>query len=143
MDLPPEADENTKELLEKMKECDDYMAYRGKKTSIMQAATEAALEAWKLDKMRKEKEKGQEDAKKKKIEAYRREGLDDEEIFDLMCVVQGGQCDIVGDYPVQQACVPPPNDPPGCPCPDLTCPKRALFDDTMFDKDMTKYKSEY
>ena len=32
---------------------------------------EKALEAWKLDKARKEKEKGQEDAKKKKIEAYR------------------------------------------------------------------------
>ena len=144
MDLPPEADEATKELVAAMKQCEDYMAYRQKKTGIMQAAMEAALEAWKLDKMRKEKEKGQEDAKKRKIEAYRNEGLDDEEIYDLMCVVgQAGQCEIIGDYPKQSACQPPPNDPPGCPCPDMTCPKRAMFDHTMFDRDMSKYKSKF
>jgi len=143
VDLPPDADESTKELLEAMKECDDYMAYRNKKTGIMQAAMEAALEAWKLDKMRKEKEKGQEEARKRKIEAFKNEGLDDEEIYDLMCVVgEMGQCDIVGDYPIQEACVPPPNDPPGCPCPDLMCPKRATFDHQMFDLDMSKYKTK-
>ena len=74
----------------------------------------------------------------------RAEGLDDEEIYDLMCVVgEAGMCDIIGDYPLQNACQPPPNDPPGCPCPDLRCPKRTLFDHTMFEYDMSKYKSKF
>ena len=143
MDIPDDADEDDVAAAEARKQCNDYMEYRSKRTGIMQAATDAALDAWKVWKAMKEKEKDQLEARKRKIEAYRNEGLDDEEIYDLMCVISGGQCDIVGDYPVQSACQPAPNDPPGCPCPDPKCPKRATFDHTMFDKDMNKYKSEF
>jgi len=143
LDIPEDASIDQAEAAEAQKQCQDYMEYRSKKTSSMQAAMEEALRAWKLDKARKEKEKDQQGARKRKIEAYRAEGLDDDEIYDLMCVVnEAGLCDIVGDYPLQKACQPPPNDPPGCPCPDLKCPKRKMFEDTMFDKDMSKYKSE-
>jgi len=142
VDIPEDADEEDVAAAEARKQCNDYMEYRSKKTGILQAAMDAALDAWKVWKAMKEKEKDQLEARKRKIQAYRNEGLDDEEIYDLMCVITGGQCDIVGDYPVQSACQPAPNDPPGCPCPDPKCPKRALFDHTMFDKDMDKYKTK-
>ena len=103
---------------------------------------EAALDAWKKEKFRKEKEKKNKEWKNKKIAGYKARGLDEEEIYDLMCV-EKDPCAIMGDYPLQKACQPDPNDPPGCPCPDLKCSKRAKFDNDMFDNDMSKYKSEF
>jgi len=108
-----------------------------------EAAIKAALEAFEFEKIRKEREKTEAATRKRRVEEMREMGMTEEEIVDQLCSDRvPGPCEIMGEFPPQEACAPNPP-PPGCPCPDAACPKRAPFDYQMHDTDLAKIKSPY
>jgi hypothetical protein len=135
-----EIDDKTPEEIEILEKCQNYMNYRAGRSSHMESAMEAAIDAWKIAMAKKDKEKDMFEKRKLQVEQMQLEGLTDTEIFEVLCTA-GGPCDIFGEYPLQAACRDP-DEPMGCPCPDLQCPKRASFDYQMIGPDMSQYKSE-
>jgi len=130
-------------LPEDMKKCQEFMAKRKDGTDNKAAAVQAALEAFEADKVKKEREKVEAETRKRRIAELREAGLSEEEIVDQLCSNRvPGPCEIMGEFPPQAACAPNPP-PPGCPCPDPACPKRAPFDYQMHDTDLAKIKNPY
>ena len=125
-----------------VKKCQEFMAQRKDGTDNKAAAVQAALEAFQAEKVRKEREKVEAETRKRRIAEMREMGLSEEEIVDQLCSNRvPGPCEIMGEFPPQSVCAPNPP-PPGCPCPDPACPKRAPFDYQMHDTDLAKIKSK-
>ena len=119
------------------------MASRNASSDNASAAIEAALEAFEYEKVRKERMKTEAETRKRRVEEMKELGMSEEEIVDQLCSDRvPGPCEIMGEFPPQEACAPNPP-PPGCPCPDPACPKRAFFDYQMRDMDLEKIKSEF
>jgi len=130
-------------LPEDMKKCQEFMEKRKEGNDNSGAAIEAALEAFEYEKVRKERAKIEAEARKRRVAELREAGLSEDEIVHELCVNRvPGPCEIMGEFPPQASCAPNPP-PPGCPCPDPACPKRAPFDYQMHDTDLAKIKNPY
>jgi len=123
--------------------CRDFMANRTSQSDNTAAAIVAALEAFEYEKVKKERAKIEAATRKRRIAEMREMGMSEAEIVDQLCSDRvPGPCEITGEFPPQESCAPNPP-PPGCPCPDPACPKRAPFDYQMHDTDLAKIKNPY
>jgi len=130
-------------LPEDVKKCQEFMEKRKGDNDNSAAAIEAALEAFEYEKVRKERAKIEAEARKRRVAELREAGLTEDEIVHELCVNRvPGPCELMGEFPPQASCAPNPP-PPGCPCPDPACPKRAPFDYQMHDTDLAKIKNPY
>ena len=127
---------------EEAKKCKEFMEARKGNADNRAQAIEAALEAFEYDKKKKERMKTEAATRKRRVEELRELGMSEDEIVDQLCSDRvPGPCEIMGEFPPQESCAPNPP-PPGCPCPDAACPKRAPFDYQMHDTDLAKIKSK-